>query len=64
MSDREFDEKILLMLRTTKDMSEDDYIRCKTCLLVLCNWSEAVHNFVVEFFKIADKSRPLLLEAH
>lgn len=62
MSDKEFDKMVLSMLRATKKMDEDEYARCKLCLFAVCNWSEAVHNFVIEFFKIADESRPLLIE--
>ena len=64
MSDKEFYEMVLSMIRATEDMGEDEYTRIKLCLYAVCNWSEAVHNFVIIFFDIADRRRPLLLEMH
>lgn len=62
MSNEEFDKMVLSMIIATRKMSEDEYARCKFCLFAVCNWSEAVHHFVIEFFKIADESRPMLIE--
>lgn len=62
MSDEKLDEMVLSMIAATKKMDEEEYARCKYCLLAVVNWSEAIHNFMIEFFRMADKSRPMCIE--
>lgn len=63
MNNRELDKMCIDALRATKKMGHDTCMECKFQLLAVSKSSSvAVKDFVQEFFKIADESRPLLIE--
>ena len=62
MINEELYKIILSMLDEIKKMSDDDYFRCKLCLLAVSDRSDNIHNFVIKLFDIADKERPIPIE--
>lgn len=61
MNNRECKIIVLEMLEILKTLGSYNYNKCKLCLLAI-DTNYALHNLLVELFKVADKERPLLLE--